>query len=109
LRTNAYGPRDDPDGDGFSNAREQAVGTDPAVSNGVLRIEMTEWQAGYWRLSWPGIEDRQYTLEFNTDLGLPFADAATAPGRFPVTEHLRIAPSGSTCFYRLRAPLELAG
>src|SRR6185369_10954732 len=55
LGTLAYGPQDDPDGDGYSNAREQVMQTDPLASNEPLRQDLALWNARLARLSWPGV------------------------------------------------------
>jgi subtilisin family serine protease len=98
-----YGPRDDPDGDGFCNAREQAMGTDPMLPNSVFKLDLTELWPGYWRFSWPSREGEHYTLQYATDLSAPFVDLRTAPGRFPVTEQVLVAPTEAAGFYRVRA------
>jgi subtilisin family serine protease len=48
-----YGPKDDPDADGFNNAREQVMGTNPTKANATFGVEMALWKQGYWRLTWP--------------------------------------------------------
>src|SRR5262249_12762328 len=45
------GPKDDPDGDGFNNAREQAMGTNPTLPNQPFKLDIAALQPGYWRLS----------------------------------------------------------
>src|SRR6185369_16079563 len=52
--TLAYGPKDDPDDDGYNNAREQVMGTDPLVP--VLRqAHLSPANQVLTRLSWPSV------------------------------------------------------
>src|SRR4029079_17538123 len=46
------GPKDDPDHDGYSNAREQARGTSPNTSPPLL-IDYSIFSSTQGRLSWP--------------------------------------------------------
>jgi len=40
----SQGPKDDPDLDGYSNMREQIMGTDPMVNNNVpLLLDLSRW------------------------------------------------------------------
>ena len=50
----AAGPVDDPDHDGYSNAREQIMGTDPAEPSRPLELDLSLWDGRLARLSWPG-------------------------------------------------------
>jgi subtilisin family serine protease len=95
------GPRDDPDGDGFNNAREQVMGTDPMTPNAPLRLEFAELSPGRWRFSWPGLEGGSYRLQTGSELGQTWSDVSQVPGRFPVTEQVFPAPAGPRQFYRL--------
>ena len=99
--TLAFGPKDDPDQDGFNNAREQVMGTDPTSSETEFRLDLAELQSGFWRLSWPGREGETYAIESGTDLGLPFTASTFVRGRFPVTEHIVPASMGARNFYRV--------
>jgi subtilisin family serine protease len=97
-----YGPKDDADQDGYINAREQVMGTNPAQANEEFKLEFGELNASYWRLSWPGREGDEYTLETGISLGQPFSDLSTVNGRFPVTEFVLPRPSDETRFFRIR-------
>lgn len=98
------GPRDDPDGDGFDNAREQVMGTDPRTPNAPLRLELAELSPGRWRFSWPGLEGRSYRLQTGSELGQWWSGGTQIPGRFPVTEQVIPTPAGPREFYRLTGP-----
>lgn len=83
------GPRDDPDGDGFSNAREQLLGTNPVSLMSEFRVAAQPLEDGWLRLSWPsGAGDifqllgQTNVVGFRKDLvgltvvgGLPVAEA----------------------------------
>ncbi len=103
LGTLKHGPRDDSDGDGLSNAREQAMGTNPAQRNTELRLDFTELAAGFWRLSWPSAEGGSYTLESTGDLGQPWNVLAVVSGRGPVAERVIAGPGVPNRLYRIRA------
>ncbi len=95
------GPRDDPDNDGFNNAREQVMGTDPAVANAPFKLDMANLNPGLLRLSWPARPSTNYTLASGTDLSNPLTTLTNLPGHFPVTE--LVVPAGiSNEFYRVR-------
>src|SRR5438094_4781536 len=49
-----YGPQEDPDGDGYSNAREQVMGTDPLAADVPFQLDFSPWNKKLARLSWPG-------------------------------------------------------
>jgi subtilisin-like proprotein convertase family protein len=97
------GPKDDPDQDGFSNAREQVLGTDPTFDQRRFVLDVTALKPGYWRFSWPAGPGKQYTLQSNIDLQPNFQDSGTAPAQFPVSELVIPAPSAGNHFYRLRS------
>src|SRR5207245_1216251 len=63
FQTLAFGPRDDPDQDGFNNAREQIMGTDPTKSNTPLQLDLSVWDEKLARLSWPGNTNVLYDLQ----------------------------------------------
>ena len=88
-----FGPRDDPDGDGASNAREQMVGTPPHVSDAPLRLEWTEFEPGFWRFEWPALDGLRYSLRTASSVGGSFVQRAAVPGRFPFTEYVIRAPA----------------
>jgi len=95
------GPRDDPDLDGFSNAREQVMATDPMAANAPLRLELAELSPGRWRFSWPGREGENYRLQSGTDLDLPWVDLGAVTGRLPVAENVVPRPTEARRFYRV--------
>ena len=102
LGTLAQGPRDDPDGDGYSNAREQVMGTDPLRSDREFTLDLSRWNALLYRLGWPGITNRNYEVWGTSDLGSPMSRLTNLPGRFPDTEWFTPFTNPVPAFYRAR-------
>lgn len=107
LGSLAFGPLDDPDGDGFSNAREQAIGSHPNDLNSPFRFEL---DASVWssslrllRVSWPAAAGRAYELRMNTNSAGAFTTFTNLTGRFPDGEVFVPYGSGPQ-FFQLRAP-----
>ncbi|MCL5097107.1 MAG: thrombospondin type 3 repeat-containing protein [Candidatus Omnitrophica bacterium] len=79
---------EDPDGDGFSNLQEQALGSDPTSSDSNLRLSISRLEQGV-QLEWNSAPDRVYTVEYSNQLPefvpLQTGIAATPPlNRYPV-------------------------
>ncbi len=92
--TLAYGPKDDPDGDGYSNAREQVMGTNPMAPNDPFRVDLNWWaMAGYQltRLSWPSAPQYNYAVWGGTNV-TSLTSMTNVPGQFAETSLL--APYG---------------
>ena len=103
--TLAFGPRDDPDGDGFSNAREQAIGSHPGQMDSPFPfvVDASVWSAQLLRLSWPAAVGRSYDIRSSTNPDSAFSTLTNVTGRFPDGEVF--VPNGSAVqFFRLRAP-----
>ncbi|HTH47510.1 MAG TPA: proprotein convertase P-domain-containing protein, partial [Candidatus Limnocylindria bacterium] len=80
-----FGPRDDPDRDGWNNATEQLRGSDPMVNETPLRMDIARSANGQVRLSWPGLNAANFDV---LQGGVPEAVTEllrTMPGRFPET------------------------
>ncbi len=103
--TLAYGPLDDPDGDGLSNAREQAIGSHPNQMDSPfpLALDASVWNAQLLRLSWPAAAGRAYELRVNTNSASALSTLTNATGRFPDGE-VFVPYGGAAQFFRLRAP-----
>lgn len=97
------GPGDDPDQDGFSNAREQVLGTDPAAGNGLLLADLSRFDEKLLRLSWPGSPEFSYRILKGEAAVAPQEDVATVPGRFPETEWFVPLAGGPARFFRVEA------
>lgn len=81
----ASGLADDPDSDGYSNAREQVQGTDPKANENILRVDLSAWDDSYLRINWPSRGGVTYDVLGTADLGQPFEIIASVPGGFPRT------------------------
>src|SRR2546422_3733415 len=77
-----YGPQDDPDGDGYSNAREQVMGTDPLAADVVFQLDLSQWDKKLARLSWRGVTNRNYEVLAGTNVAT-LTLQTNLPGRFP--------------------------
>jgi len=74
---------DDPDADGYSNAREQIQGTDPQVNDSVLEVDLSAWNESFIRLNWAARSGVVYEVLGATNIGSKFEVIATVPGGFP--------------------------
>ncbi len=99
----AQSPKDDPDLDGYSNAREQLMDTDPTVPNNIpFSLDLSWWNQSIARLSWPGSPYYTYEIRGGTD-PTALTVLTNVPGHFPVTEWFTPYTSTSGQFYRVRA------
>jgi subtilisin-like proprotein convertase family protein len=94
--------KDDPDQDGYSNAREQVMGTDPVVPDDPLQVDFSLWNQNYARLSWPSTTYLNYEVWGGTNLN-SFSRLATVPGRFPESEWFTPYKNPACQFFRIRA------
>ena len=82
----SQGPKDDPDLDGYSNMREQIMGTDPMVNNNVpFLLDLSRWSPTLARLSWAGSPKFSYQVWGGTDLRA-LSLLTNLLGQFPETE-----------------------
>ncbi len=99
----SQGPQDDPDKDGYSNMREQIIGTDPNVNDNVpFSFDFSPWNQSLARLSWPGSASFNYEVWGGTNavsLGL----MTNLPGRFPEIEWFTSYTSLPYQFFRIHA------
>jgi hypothetical protein len=58
---------DDPDRDGSNNLQEQALDTDPTVSDAGFRLTISKAPEGLW-IEWPSVMNRVYIIESSSDL-----------------------------------------
>jgi hypothetical protein len=82
----AQSAADDPDHDGYANAREQVIGTDPSQSELPLMLDLSLWDSKLARLSWPSNTNTVYRLAIGTESAAPLTLATNIPGQFPETE-----------------------
>jgi len=99
------GSEDDWDGDGMSNADEEAAGTDPMDGHSRLSVEAVDIDGSDVIVTWRGGLEREYNLDFRTNLmhghwvcvgSNLVSAAATNFFRFPA-----LGPDSSG-YYRLR-------
>ncbi|HRZ99224.1 MAG TPA: hypothetical protein P5055_00680 [Candidatus Paceibacterota bacterium] len=76
---------DDPDRDNATNLEEQALGTDPTVSDATFRLTITKTAEGLL-LEWPSVMNRIYTIEISTVLPL-FTPLLKEISATPPTNH----------------------
>ena len=100
-----FGALDDPDGDGFSNAREQAIGSHPNRMDSPFpfALDASVWNSQLVRVSWPAAAGRSYELRTNASPAGIFSTLTNATGRFPDGEVFLPRGSGAQ-FFQLRAP-----
>ena len=99
----AFGPKDDPDGDGYSNAREQIMGTNPRGGNVPFPVDLSPYNARLARLSWPGSTNSNYEVLAGPDASVPLAWLTNVSGRFPETEFFPSRTNAAHQFFRVRA------
>jgi subtilisin family serine protease len=78
------GPAGDPDHDGYSNMREQIMGTNPNKPP-PFQAWFSPWSPTIARVSWPGSPAFQYTVRAGTNAAA-LAPAASVNAIFPDTE-----------------------
>lgn len=101
----AEGPADDPDGDGSTNAREQALRRDPTRPDKPLRLDLASYDGRQLlRLSWPGTEGTEYRLLQAPSAGGPSTEVTRIRGVFPETEAIVPFYSTTNQLFWLAAP-----
>jgi subtilisin family serine protease/subtilisin-like proprotein convertase family protein len=103
FNTLAYGAADDPDHDGYSNAREQLMGTNPNAPAVSITLDMSRWDDRLARLSWEGNTNTVYLLSAGFALGLPLTTITNLPGQFPQTEWFVPFNQTTQQFFRIQA------
>jgi subtilisin family serine protease len=83
LGSLASGPRDDPDGDGWSNAAEQLAGSNPGINEIPFVASLATHSGERLRLSWPSTDSDQFEIWGTPHAGQPLTLVTNAPGRFP--------------------------
>ena len=93
----------DPDGDGASNARELALGTDPGVFDGLLDLRVLRLGDGRLRLVWPSWHGFVYSVQSADHALGPWSEQAVVEaGEFQTEWHTNPELDGVR-FYRVRA------
>lgn len=97
----AEGPGDDPDSDGYSNAREQVMQTDPMVAEIPFKLEPDVWNARLVRLSWPGVDGADYEVLRGEDV-TSLQSITNVAGVFPETVWFTTYTNLATEFFQVR-------
>ncbi len=101
LGTTAYGARDDVDGDGFSNGREQAAGTPPGAPP-ELQLDLSVWDSRLARLSWTGVPEATYDVYAGIESAEPLSLLTNVPGQFPEVEWFTPHTNAARAFFDVR-------
>ncbi len=120
LFPETFDPQADSDGDGWTNAREAAAGTDPREGNppdGIVLARIAhvpavmgadEWgtyviSPAAFTVSWPTISGKRYVLQFSPDMSaggwLPVGGPFVGNGG--ATEYTFIFPNAERFFWRV--------
>jgi subtilisin family serine protease/subtilisin-like proprotein convertase family protein len=97
----AFGPRHDPDRDGYNNAFEQVLGSNPLASDIGFRVDLSPWNDQWLRVSWPGVAGRSYDVLTGLQANQPLFHLTEVPGRFPVTEWFTLRSTLEHQFFRI--------
>jgi subtilisin family serine protease/subtilisin-like proprotein convertase family protein len=97
-----FGPRDDPDGDGYSNAREQVLGSNPLAAEGPFRLDVARFNARLARLSWPASTNYHYEVLTGPNAPAPLSVLTNIAGTFPEAELFTPRTNAAYQFFRVR-------
>ncbi len=104
LGSLALGPKDDPEKDGYNNAREQVMGTNPCAADIPFQIDFSRWNPALARLSWPSSTNFNYEVLTGTNVA-NLSVVTNISGRFPETEWFTAYPNPTSAsrFFNVRA------
>ena len=97
----ARGPKDDPDLDGYSNAREQIMRTNPNTMDTLFQLDLSRLDQRLVRLSWPGSENFNYEIRAGTNVA-SLTVLTNVSGKFPETEWITPYTNSAPQFFRVR-------
>lgn len=98
----SFGPRDDPDSDGYLNAFEQLASQDPGRVDFPLEVDLGFWDEGILRLGWPGRPGLLYEVWGGRDPS-SLTVQADVPSRIPETEWFVPLDAVGSQFFQVRA------
>ncbi len=78
----AFTAKDDPDGDGEANGREQVLGTPPNAA-APLQVSLSPWNDTHHRLSWTAQDSADFEILARPAITAPFEVLQTVRGTFP--------------------------
>jgi hypothetical protein len=92
----------DPDGDGFTNAQEYALGTDPTDSSSLMEIKNVTRGSGVTTVEWSSVPGKKYRLYASPSLSptdwQPVGSEKTATGNLTSETH---STNADVHFYRV--------
>ncbi len=91
----------DPDGDGFTNAQENELGTDPTDRNSAFRITSVNNSGGTSTVAWTSVADKIYRLQAKANISDGWTDVGTEVTATGASSSAAHAASGQY-FYRVR-------
>ena len=92
----------DPDNDGFTNAQENALGTDPANAASRFAAQAPERNGNEITISWSSVPDKIYRIQSKSDLTETWNDVGTQFTANGTTSSQTLPVSGTKHFYRVR-------
>lgn len=96
------GPQDDPDGDGWNNAMEQLIGSNPTVNDRPLVGDCSAQLPDYFRIHWPSVPTANYSVESAHAAAGPWEPFKVVPGRYPEAA-VFFSPSEGPALFRVRS------
>jgi subtilisin family serine protease/subtilisin-like proprotein convertase family protein len=101
----AQGPTDDVEPDGYSNAREQVMSTDPNAEDPPFLLDLSPWQLfvdKLWRVSWPANTNFSYEVQSGTNAEA-LSPVTNLTGQFPEMEWFALRTNLPRQFFRVIA------
>lgn len=102
LGSLGYGPKDDPDNDGYSNSREQIMRTNPLAMDTPFQLDLSRLDKNLLRLSWPGSDKFNYEIRSGTNVA-NLNSLTNLAGKFPETEWITPYTNSSPQFFQVRS------
>ncbi len=96
-------PTSDPDTDGYNNAREYILGTNPLVANAPLIINLSRFNNSYYRAGWPSSTHFDYEVWSGTNVNSLML-MTIVPGKFPESDWILPATNAAQFVRILQKP-----
>jgi hypothetical protein len=92
------------DMDGFTNAQEHALGTDPSSAASRFMVHPPERNGSNITISWPAVSGKTYRIQSKSDLSAPWVDVGSAftANSSNGTQTIPIPDGATKQFYRIR-------